>query len=32
MAAGFDGYQSKPISVRPFLAAVRETLDRGART
>ena len=31
MAAGFDGYQSKPISVRPFLAAVRESLDRGAR-
>ena len=31
MAAGFDGYQSKPISVRPFLAAVREALDRGAR-
>jgi two-component system cell cycle response regulator DivK len=28
MAAGFDGYQSKPISVRPFLAAVREALDR----
>ena len=32
MAAGFDGYQSKPISVRPFLAAVREALDRAART
>jgi two-component system, cell cycle response regulator DivK len=31
MAAGFDGYQSKPISVRPFLAAVREALDRAAR-
>jgi two-component system cell cycle response regulator DivK len=30
LAAGFDGYQSKPISVRPFLAAVRETLDRSA--
>jgi two-component system, cell cycle response regulator DivK len=28
MAAGFDGYQSKPISVRPFLTAVRELLDR----
>jgi CheY-like chemotaxis protein len=28
--AGFDGYQSKPISVRPFLAAVREALDRAA--
>ena len=31
MAAGFDGYQSKPISLRPFLAAVREALDRGPR-
>ena len=30
-AAGFDGYESKPISVRPFLAAVREALDRGPR-
>ena len=30
LAAGFDGYQSKPISVRPFLAAVREALDRAA--
>ena len=30
MAAGFDGYQSKPISVKPFLAAVRQMLDRGA--
>jgi two-component system cell cycle response regulator DivK len=28
MAAGFDGYQSKPISVKPFLAAVRQLLDR----
>ena len=28
IAAGFDGYQSKPISVKPFLAAVRELLDR----
>jgi two-component system cell cycle response regulator DivK len=28
MSAGFDGYQSKPISVRPFLTAVRELLDR----
>jgi two-component system, cell cycle response regulator DivK len=32
MAAGFNGYQLKPISVRPFLAAVRETLDGPART
>ena len=28
LAAGFDGYQAKPISVRPFLEAVREVLDR----
>jgi two-component system cell cycle response regulator DivK len=26
MAAGFDGYIGKPISLRPFLAAVREHL------
>jgi two-component system, cell cycle response regulator DivK len=31
MAAGFDGYESKPISVKKFLAAVREILDRGPR-
>ena len=28
MAAGFNGYQSKPINVKDFLAAVREMLDR----
>ncbi len=28
MAAGFDGYQTKPISVREFLEVVRQTLDR----
>ena len=28
MAAGFDGYQSKPINVKDFIAAVRATLDR----
>jgi CheY-like chemotaxis protein len=28
LAAGFDGYQSKPISVRPFLELVRAVLDR----
>jgi two-component system cell cycle response regulator DivK len=28
MAAGFDGYQSKPINVKEFIAAVREMLDR----
>ena len=27
MAAGFDGYQSKPIGVKEFLAAVRTMLD-----
>jgi two-component system, cell cycle response regulator DivK len=31
IAAGFDGYQSKPIKVREFMDAVREMLDqRGA--
>ena len=29
MAAGFDGYQSKPISIREFLDTVRAILDRG---
>ena len=28
MAAGFDGFQSKPISVNQLLATVRETLDK----
>jgi two-component system cell cycle response regulator DivK len=28
MAAGFDGYQSKPITVREFVAAVAELLAR----
>jgi two-component system cell cycle response regulator DivK len=28
MAAGFDGYQTKPISVRDFLEAVRSLLAR----
>jgi two-component system cell cycle response regulator DivK len=28
MVAGFDGYQAKPISIRPFLDLVREVLDR----
>jgi CheY-like chemotaxis protein len=32
MAAGFDGYQAKPISVRPFLELVREVLDRPPRS
>ena len=29
MAAGFDGYQPKPINVAKFLDAVRQTLERG---
>jgi len=28
MAAGFDGYQSKPIRVKEFLEAVRAMVDR----
>jgi CheY-like chemotaxis protein len=28
MAAGFDGYQSKPIHVREFMDAIRRFLDR----
>ena len=32
MVAGFDGYQAKPISIRPFLQLVREVLDRPARS
>jgi two-component system cell cycle response regulator DivK len=28
MAAGFNGFQSKPISVNQLLATVRETLDK----
>ncbi len=28
MAAGFDGYQAKPINVTGFVAAVRAMLDR----
>jgi CheY-like chemotaxis protein len=30
MAAGFDGYQTKPIKVKDFLEAVRQTVDRGS--
>ena len=29
LAAGFDGYQTKPLAVREFLHVVREVLDRG---
>ena len=28
MAAGFEGYQSKPLNVKAFLEAVRQILDR----
>jgi CheY-like chemotaxis protein len=28
MAAGFDGFQGKPISVRQLLSTVREILDK----
>ncbi len=30
MAAGFDGYQPKPINVAKFLEAVQQTLERGS--
>ena len=32
MAAGFEGYQSKPLNVKAFLEAVRRTLDETAGT
>lgn len=28
MAAGFDAYQSKPITLKPFVAAVRDLIER----
>jgi CheY-like chemotaxis protein len=28
MAAGFDGYQSKPLNVKEFMAAVAELVER----
>jgi two-component system cell cycle response regulator DivK len=28
MAAGFDGYQSKPLQVKEFLAAVDQLLEK----
>jgi hypothetical protein len=28
MAAGFDGFNGKPISVRQLLATLREILDK----
>jgi two-component system, cell cycle response regulator DivK len=30
MAAGFDGYQAKPIDVTQFVAAVRQVVERPA--
>jgi two-component system cell cycle response regulator DivK len=30
LAAGFDGYQTKPIGVKEFLETVRQVLDRHA--
>ncbi len=30
MAAGFDGYQAKPIEVTQFVAAVRDAVSRPA--
>ena len=29
MAAGFDGYQMKPLNVKEFLQVVRDVLDHG---
>jgi two-component system cell cycle response regulator DivK len=31
MAAGFDGYQAKPIDVTGFVTAVRQMIDRPAK-
>jgi two-component system cell cycle response regulator DivK len=31
LAAGFDAYQPKPIAVKAFLDAIRQTLDRDRR-
>jgi CheY-like chemotaxis protein len=28
--AGFDGYQRKPINMKEFMAAVRQTIDQRA--
>ena len=32
LAAGFDGYQTKPLAVREFLQGVRAVLDRNGAT
>jgi len=31
MAAGFDGFEGKPLNVKTFIETVRATLDRHAR-
>jgi CheY-like chemotaxis protein len=31
MAAGFDGFQGKPISVRELLETIRQILDKSAQ-
>ena len=31
LAAGFDGYQTKPLHVKEFLQVVREVLDRSRK-
>ena len=31
LAAGFDGYLSKPVNIKELVAAVRQMLDRGLR-
>ena len=31
MAAGFDGFQDKPISIRELLQTIREILDKSAQ-
>ena len=32
LAAGFDGYQSKPIDVKAFIQLVADTLQAGPRS